>query len=105
LAPAFVAQLANHQGIGPKALEFLILTAGRTNEVLGARWSEIDLEAKLWIITAERMKEHEEHRVPITSISRTANDLRSSLKLLFPVCWHPRSEMVAIPSSFAFHLQ
>jgi integrase len=66
-APAFVAQLASHQGIGPKALEFLILTAARTNEVLGARRSEIDLEAKLWTIPPERMKEPEEHRVPLTA--------------------------------------
>jgi integrase len=66
-APALVAQLANYQGIGPKALEFLILTAGRSNEVLGARWCEIDFDNKLWIIPAERMKEHEEHRVPLTA--------------------------------------
>jgi integrase len=66
-ASAFVAQLASHQGIGPRALEFLILTASRSNEVLGARWSEIDVAAKLWTIPAERMKEHEEHRVPLSA--------------------------------------
>ena len=49
-------QLSKRQGVGPIALEFIILTAARTGEVLGARWSEIDLEKKIWIIPAERMK-------------------------------------------------
>jgi integrase len=65
-APAFVAQLATLQGIGPKALEFLILTAGRTDEVLSARWSEINLDEALWTIPPERMKEGAIHRVPLT---------------------------------------
>jgi integrase len=64
--PAFVAQLSQHQGIGPKALEFIILTAARTGECLGARWNEIDLDAKVWTVPPERMKGRKLHRVPLT---------------------------------------
>jgi integrase len=62
----FVAQLREREGIAAKALEFLILTATRTGEVIGARWSEIDLIAKLWTIPAARMKAKKEHRVPLS---------------------------------------
>jgi integrase len=48
------------------AFEFLVLTAARTNEVLGATWDEIDLERALWTIPANRMKGGREHRVPLT---------------------------------------
>lgn len=48
------------------AFEFLILTAARTNEVILARWDEIDLESKAWTIPAERMKAKREHRVPLS---------------------------------------
>lgn len=64
--PAFVAQLAQRQGIGPKALEFIILTACRTSEVTKACWSEFDFEQKFWTIPAERMKSRKPHRVPLT---------------------------------------
>jgi integrase len=47
------------------ALEFLILTAARSGEVLGARWAEIDLEARVWTVPAARMKAGREHRVPL----------------------------------------
>ena len=48
-------------------LELLILTATRSGEARGARWSEIDLGATTWIIPPERMKSHAEHRVPLSS--------------------------------------
>jgi integrase len=48
-----------------RALEFAILTAARTDEVLGAPWHEIDLDAKVWTLPAERMKGGREHRVPL----------------------------------------
>jgi integrase len=64
--PGFVAKLTEQVGVPPKALEFLILTAARSSEVIGALWSEIDLDKRLWIIPAERMKERREHRVPLT---------------------------------------
>jgi integrase len=49
-----------------RALEFTILTAARSGETLGAVWTEIDLEAKVWTIPADRMKGGREHRVPLT---------------------------------------
>lgn len=68
-APAFVAALRARGGMGVTAaalaLEFTILTAARTNEVLGARWDEIDRLAAPWTVPAERMKAHREHRVPL----------------------------------------
>ena len=50
-----------------RALEFLILTAARTSEVLGARWSEIDFDENLWTVPGERMKAGKEHRVPLSA--------------------------------------
>jgi integrase len=64
--PAFVAQLSQHQGIAPKALEFIILTALRTSEVLKARWSEFDFDNNIWTIPGPRMKARKPHRVPLT---------------------------------------
>jgi integrase len=49
------------------ALEFLILTAARTSEVLDARWEEIDVEKKTWVVPAARMKMSIEHRVPLSA--------------------------------------
>ena len=63
--PAFMKLLAAQPGVGAKALQFLILTAARTGEVIGARWSEIDLERRIWTIPGERMKAGKEHRVPL----------------------------------------
>jgi integrase len=64
--PAFLTELRALPGIPARALEFTILTATRTNEVKGARWSEIDLKAAQWVIPSERMKAGKEHRVPLS---------------------------------------
>jgi integrase len=64
--PAFVEQLSLHKGVGPLALEFIILTACRTSEVLQARWPEFDIENKTWTIPKDRMKRRKIHRVPLT---------------------------------------
>jgi integrase len=64
--PGFMVDLRAENGIAPRALEFLILTAARTSEVIEAPWSEIDLEAGVWMIPAERMKMDRPHRVPLT---------------------------------------
>ena len=63
--PAFMALLRNRDSLSARALEFLILTAARTGEVIGATWSEFDLKAKVWTIPADRMKAGAEHRVPL----------------------------------------
>ncbi len=65
--PAFVARLRESEAMAARALEFLILTAARSGEVLGARWSEFDLEHGLWTVPAERMKAGKVHRVPLSS--------------------------------------
>ena len=64
--PAFVGRLRAMQGVAPRALEFAILTAARSGEVLGARWDEIDFQGKVWTVPAERMKGGREHRVPLS---------------------------------------
>lgn len=64
--PAFVAHLRKSKSMSARALEFLILTAARSGEVRDARWSEIDLKAKVWTVPAERMKAGKEHRVPLS---------------------------------------
>jgi integrase len=65
--PAFWPRLQAADGMGARALEFAILTACRTSEVLGARWDEIDMGAAVWTIPAARMKAGAEHRVPLTA--------------------------------------
>jgi integrase len=70
------------------AFEFLILTAARTGEVLGAKWSEVDLDQKIWTVPAERMKAKRPHRVPLADRSievlMRAKDLSGTSELIFP---------------------
>jgi integrase len=63
--PDFLTKLRAQDGTAARALEFAILTAARTGEVIGARWSEINLGDQLWAIPADRMKAGKEHRVPL----------------------------------------
>lgn len=64
--PDFVVGLKKRVSTAGRALEFLIHTAARTGEVIGATWREVDLEAKTWTVPAERMKMGREHVVPLT---------------------------------------
>jgi integrase len=64
--PGFMAELRKREGMGARALEFVILTAARSGEVRGATWDEIDLERRLWTIPAARMKAGREHVVPLS---------------------------------------
>jgi len=64
--PNFLPALRSQEGMSARALEFAILTAARTGEVMGARWNEIDFGAKVWTVPAERMKAGREHRVPLS---------------------------------------
>ena len=81
---AFMMRLARQEGVSALALRFAILTAARTNEVLGARWSEIDLQAAVWTVPADRMKASREHRVPLSGaaleVLREAAKLRANPK-------------------------
>jgi len=64
--PGFLIGLRAQEGIAANALEFLIITAARTGEVIGARWDEIDLLDRVWTVPAARMKAHREHRIPLS---------------------------------------
>lgn len=83
----FILALREMEGFGARALEFAILTAARSGEVRGATWAEIDENAGVWVIPAERMKMEREHRVPL---SVRALDLLKALQriegtdLVFP---------------------
>jgi len=84
--PAFMSELRERNTTAARALEFLILTAARSGEVRDAPWQEIDLEAKVWTVPAERMKGGAEHRVPLSDraieILQDAESRRSGL--IFP---------------------
>jgi integrase len=64
--PALIAELHRREGVSSKALAFLILTAGRVGEVLGATWDEIDFDTATWTVPAARMKSGREHKVPLS---------------------------------------
>jgi len=72
--PDFMKALQKRTGTAARALEFLILTASRTNEVIGDKrigkagitWQEVDLKRKVWTVPAERMKSGKQHKVPLT---------------------------------------
>jgi len=88
--PSFITQLRESEAseCSRLAFEFLILTAARTGEVLGARWDEISLTDRLWTVPAARMKAKREHRVPLGERSLTilnrARELAAGSSMLFP---------------------
>jgi integrase len=65
-APEFVQRLRQSEATSARLLEFIMLTAVRSNEARGAAWSEIDLEARVWTIPAARMKMNRDHDVPLS---------------------------------------
>jgi integrase len=98
--PAFMQALKQRQGITAKALMFGILAGGRTDEILGARWDEFELETdSVWTIPAERMKSGREHRVPVTEPMRrilaAMADCRRS-EFVFPGATGPRLHSSAL---------
>lgn len=66
LASSLMLNLKQQEGVSAKALELALLTACRSGEVRFATWSEFDLERRVWVIPAERMKAEKEHRIPLT---------------------------------------
>jgi integrase len=88
--PAFMSEIERQTAsTGATALRFVILTAARTGEVIGATWSEIDLNARLWTIPAARMKGKREHRVPLSGpalqiLDEMARVRTSSSDYVFP---------------------
>jgi integrase len=86
---AFMNRLNERESFNRLALQFAILTAARSGEVRGASWAEIDFEARLWTVPAERMKAEREHVVPLSDpalrILRRSKELRiGDEPLVFP---------------------
>lgn len=87
--PAFLERLRDGSSMGRLALEALILTAARSGEIRGAKWSEIDFERATWTVPADRMKAGKEHVVPLSAkavaVFRRASEFRSAgNELVFP---------------------
>lgn len=78
---SFMAELRAQAGIGALAVQFTILTAARSGEVRGMTWNELDLDNRLWIVPAERMKAHREHRVPLSDAAMTILQGMKTLRL------------------------
>lgn len=85
---SFMKHLRQKDGISPKALEFVILTAYRSGEVFGATWNEIDFENCVWTIPKERMKSNKEHRVPLADeaivLLKSIQTLHQNSQFIFP---------------------
>ena len=85
---SFITALRNKTGSSPFALEFLILTAGRTSEITGALWRELDLDTKVWTVPASRMKAGKAHRIPLCTraikILTSFNTSRNPDEFVFP---------------------
>lgn len=85
----FMAALAEREGIAAQALRFAILTAARSGEVRGARWSEIDVQTAVWTVPGSRMKAGRTHRVPLSPAALAVLDVvrplaRGPGDLVFP---------------------
>jgi integrase len=76
----FMSELRQHDDAGVRALELLILRASRSGEVLKVKWSEFDLDNRLWTIPAERMKARKEHRVPISAAALAVLEKQKAIK-------------------------
>ena len=88
-SPVFLDALRKRQGIAARALEVTLLTGLRTGEVIGAEWTEIDLERQIWVIPAERLKDRrtrsEPHRVPLsTDVVELLNTMPRLGEFVFP---------------------
>ena len=94
---SFMKRLRSQEGVGARALEFAVLTAGRSGEVRGATWSEVDFKASLWTIPAARMKSGREHRVPLSKpaikLLRSLSADRLPEDYVFPGMRGPLSDM------------
>jgi integrase len=84
--PAFMAKLRERDSLSARALEFCVLTAARTAEVIGATKDEINLKTRVWTIPASRMKAGKEHRVPLCDRAiEILKGLDQSVENLFPL--------------------
>ncbi|MEG3086262.1 tyrosine-type recombinase/integrase [Sphingomonas sp. PB4P5] len=98
VASTFMAQLRGREALAARCLEFVILTAARSGEALGATWGEIDLKTRLWTLPAHRMKAGSEHIVPLSDAAvNLLEDLRPGTvkpaERVFSVAGAARSNM------------
>jgi integrase len=102
--PAFMAQLAARDAIAASALQFAILTCARSGEVRAAKWSEIDLAAKVWALPKERMKARRAHRVPLTDEAIALLEQVKGLDsdLVFPSVQRGKGGAAKVMSDMAF---
>lgn len=85
--PRFLLKLLEREAVAARALEFAILTAARTSEVLGARWDDVDLEKEIWTVPASRMKAKRDHRVPLSAAALAIVERLKAIRqndLVFP---------------------
>ncbi len=98
--PAFYSDLISRDAMAANALRFTCLTGSRTSQVLKMRWEEIDFDAGVWTCPAERMKGHEEHRVPLTDqmleIIEPLKSLKSDFVFEGQKRHHPLSNMAML---------
>ncbi|MFP6743133.1 MAG: integrase arm-type DNA-binding domain-containing protein [Alphaproteobacteria bacterium] len=84
---SFMASLRESDSTGARGLEFLILTATRTGEVIGARWDEVDFAEKIWTVPADRTKTRKVHRIPLSAdalaVLQAMSEVRQS-EFIFP---------------------
>jgi len=76
----FIAVLRQRDTVTARALEFAILTAARPSEAIGARWSEINMAERVWMIPAARMKAHREHRVPLSDAAMAVIEQMAAIR-------------------------
>ncbi len=88
--PAFVADLRQREGMAAKCLEWVVLTACRSGEARGARWQEIDLANRLWVVPAERTKTSKVHRVPLSDEAVALLESLPRMATSDLVFWAPR---------------
>jgi len=93
--PGFMVELRQQDGMGARALEFLILTATRSGEVRGATWDEFDLKEGVWTIPAERMKAGREHRVPLSDAALALILRQREMKICEYVFPSPREKCLS----------
>jgi integrase len=97
----FIVELRKQESVAARALEFAILTAARTGEVLGARWSEINFAERIWTVPKERMKANKEHRAPLSAAALAILDKMQKIRhgdFVFPgkFAGRPLSGMVML---------
>lgn len=94
--PAFVQRIRGAEALAARALELAILTACRSNEVLGAKWDEVDFKAGTWTIPPERTKTAEKHEVPLSTraseLLETLHETRTS-EFIFPSAVKPKQPL------------